>query len=67
MLSFSNFFSTKHPILEKVKKATEIVKKEMPDLLIDGEMQADTATNPEIISEIYPFSSLKENKQLKPI
>jgi len=61
MLSFSNFGSTKHPIVDKVKKATEIVKKEMPELIIDGEMQADTATNPEIISEIYPFSSLKDD------
>lgn len=59
MLSFSNFGSVKHPLSEKVRRATEIVKKKVPDLIIDGEMQADTAVVPEIISEIYPFSTLK--------
>lgn len=59
MLSFSNFGSTKHPVTEKVRVATEIVKQLMPDLMIDGEMQADTAVVPEIINETYPFSSLK--------
>ncbi len=60
MLSFSNFGSTKHPLVEKVQKAVEIVKKKAPTLQIDGEMQADTAVVPEIINEIYPFSSLKD-------
>jgi malate dehydrogenase (oxaloacetate-decarboxylating)(NADP+) len=59
MLSFSNFGSTKHPLTEKVRVATEIVKQLMPDLMIDGEMQADTAVVPEIINETYPFSTLK--------
>jgi malate dehydrogenase (oxaloacetate-decarboxylating)(NADP+) len=60
MLSFSNFGSTRHPLAEKVKKAVEIVKKKMPDLIVDGEMQADTAVVPEIINQTYPFSKLKE-------
>lgn len=59
MLSFSNFGSTKHPLTEKMRVATEIVKQLMPDLMIDGEMQADTAMVPEIINETYPFSTLK--------
>jgi malate dehydrogenase (oxaloacetate-decarboxylating)(NADP+) len=59
MLSFSNFGSVHHPLAEKVRAAVEIVKKKMPNLNIDGEMQADTAVTPEILSEIYPFSSLK--------
>lgn len=59
MLSFSNFGSTRHPNSEKVRIATEIVKQLMPDLMIDGEMQADTAVVPEIINETYPFSTLK--------
>ncbi|MBZ5551347.1 MAG: phosphate acetyltransferase [Acidobacteriia bacterium] len=59
MLSFSNFGSTKHPLTEKVRVATEIVKQLMPELMIDGEMQADTAVVPEIINETYPFSTLK--------
>ena len=60
MLSFSNFGSTRHVFSEKVARATEIAKKMRPDLLIDGEMQADTAVVPEIIRETYPFCSLKD-------
>jgi malate dehydrogenase (oxaloacetate-decarboxylating)(NADP+) len=59
MLSFSNFGSTRHPLAEKVERATEIVKRRRPELMIDGEMQADTAVVPDIISETYPFSTLK--------
>jgi malate dehydrogenase (oxaloacetate-decarboxylating)(NADP+) len=57
MLSFSNFGSTRHPFAEKVAKATKIVKQRAPDLMVDGEMQADTAVVPELLAE-YPFSSL---------
>jgi len=60
MLSFSNFGSTKHDQSWKVKKAVEIVKAKHPDLIIDGEMQANTAVNPEILTGTYPFSKLKE-------
>jgi len=59
MLSFSNFGGTKHPLAEKVRIATEIVKRRAPGLVVDGEMQADTAVSSEIISEVYPFTSLK--------
>lgn len=60
MLSFSNFGSTRHPLSVKVKKAVEIVKHRRPDILIDGEMQADTAVVPEIIKNTYPFCNLKD-------
>ena len=59
MLSFSNFGSTSHPLSEKVKQAVEIVHRKAPDLMIDGDMQADTAVVPEIIEQIYPCSKLK--------
>jgi malate dehydrogenase (oxaloacetate-decarboxylating)(NADP+) len=59
MLSFSNFGSTRHPLAEKVRQATELVRKRMPGLMIDGEMQADTAVVPEIIEQTYSFSFLK--------
>jgi len=58
MLSFSNFGSTKHPLAEKVRAATELVHRIDPDLVVDGEMQADTAVTPEIIEQTYPFSKL---------
>jgi malate dehydrogenase (oxaloacetate-decarboxylating)(NADP+) len=60
MLSFSNFGSSKHPMAEKARAATAIVKRRAPDLMVDGEMQADTALSADIISEVYPFTSLKE-------
>ncbi len=60
MLSFSDFGSNQHPLSEKVKKAVEIVIEKMPDLTIDGEMQADTAVVSEILNSTYPFSHLKE-------
>jgi malate dehydrogenase (oxaloacetate-decarboxylating)(NADP+) len=59
MLSFSNFGSASYPESVKVKKATELVKQQRPDLIIDGEMQADTAVVPEIIEKEFPFSNLK--------
>ena len=59
MLSFSNFGSVKHPSVEKVRRATELVKQRRPDLMIDGEMQADTAVSSELIDEVYPFSALE--------
>lgn len=60
MLSFSNFGSTNHPLSNKVAKATSIVKQKRPDLIIDGEMTAENAMNPETIANYYPFSDLKE-------
>ncbi|MFH0988439.1 MAG: NADP-dependent malic enzyme [bacterium] len=59
MISFSNFGSTNHPMAHKVEKAVQIVKSKAPYLNIDGEMMADTAVDPEILSELFPFSSLK--------
>ena len=58
MLSFSNFGSTHHPLTDKMRRATELVKAQAPDLIIDGEMQADTAVVPEILDEVYRFSTL---------
>ena len=59
MLSFSNFGSTRHPLSEKVRHAVDLVRQRAPGLMIDGEMQADTAVVPQIIDETYPFSTLK--------
>jgi len=59
MLSFSNFGSTRHPLSAKVRRAVELVRESAPALMIDGEMQADTAVVPQIIDETYPFSTLK--------
>src|SRR5512133_56611 len=60
MLSFSNFGSVNHPLTQKVKKATEIVKQRAPELPVDGEMQSDTAVVSEILQKSFPFANLKE-------
>lgn len=60
MLSFSNFGSTPHVLSGKVRAAVELVEQKRPDIVIDGEMQADTAVVPEIIDERYPFSRVKD-------
>ncbi len=59
MLSFSSFGSTKHPQCEKMRKAVELLHKADPTLMVDGEMMADVAVSPELMEELYPFSSLK--------
>jgi malate dehydrogenase (oxaloacetate-decarboxylating)(NADP+) len=59
MLSFSNFGSSRHPLSNKVKEAIALVKERRPDLIIDGEMQADTAINRTLAQETYPFSAIQ--------
>ena len=59
MLSFSNFGSVRHPQTRKVRQAVMQVKQLRPDIEIDGEMQADTALNTEILRSQYAFSDLK--------
>ncbi len=59
MLSFSNFGSIDHPLTKKVQQAVKITRKRKPDLMIDGEMQGDTAIDPRIREEMYPLSQLK--------
>jgi len=60
MLSFSNFGSVRHPESDKMAKAVQLLRQRDPSLVVDGEMQADTAFDPEIVGRDYPFSTLKE-------
>lgn len=58
MLSYSNF-SGSNGTPQKMKEATEIIKQLRPNIMVDGDMQADTAVNAEIMERIFPFSDLK--------
>ena len=59
MLSFSTHGSARHPLVDKVVEATKIVKYQMPNLDIDGELQVDAALVPEVYKikahTKYPF------------
>jgi malate dehydrogenase (oxaloacetate-decarboxylating)(NADP+) len=59
LLSFSNFGSAPYPQSIKVANAVKIIKEKRPDLIVDGEMQADTAVVPDKIEKEFPFSALK--------
>jgi malate dehydrogenase (oxaloacetate-decarboxylating)(NADP+) len=59
MLSFSNFGSANHPFTSKIRKATQLVKEWAPELVVEGEMQANVAFDAEITERQYPFSAIK--------
>ncbi len=62
LLSYSNFGSHKGAIPTKMQKATEILRRDYPDLIVDGEMQANFAMDNTLLSEVFPFSTLVGNK-----
>jgi len=59
MLSFSNFGSARHVQSDKVARAVQILHETEPSLMVDGEMQADTAVTEAILKERYPFTKLR--------
>ncbi|OUJ71258.1 phosphate acyltransferase, partial [Hymenobacter crusticola] len=60
MISYSNFGSNVGELPEKMRRATDLAQQRYPDLLLDGEMQANTALNRDLLREQYPFSRLAD-------
>jgi malate dehydrogenase (oxaloacetate-decarboxylating)(NADP+) len=58
VISYSNFGSNAGTLPEKTRLATKLAKERYPDLLIDGEMQANVALSPQLLQENYGFSPL---------
>lgn len=58
MLSFSTKGSAKHPLIDKVIEATKTVKARMPELAIDGELQADAALVQSVAAAKAPGSEV---------
>jgi len=58
LLSFSNFGSAPHALSKKMSDAVQRIKALDPELEVDGEMQADSALNFELLRELFPFSNL---------
>ncbi|MEJ2155213.1 MAG: NADP-dependent malic enzyme [Desulfobacteraceae bacterium] len=58
MLSYSNFGSVRDDNSRRVAKAVEIVRRCRPTLLIDGEMQADTAVAADLLEGQFPFNRI---------
>ena len=62
MVSFSNFGSSTNEGAAKVREAVAFLHKNHPDMIIDGEIQADFALNSEMLTAKFPFSKLAGKK-----
>ncbi len=62
MLSYSNFGSAEGEVPNKVSEAVDILHKNYPGMIVDGELQANFALNNELLKEQFPFSDLVDKK-----
>ena len=62
MISYSNFGSSTNQTANTVREAVAYLHKYYPDLIVDGEIQADFALNPEMIKDKFPFSKIAGKK-----
>ena len=59
MLAYSNFGSNEGPIPEKTREAVRILHEKYPDMIVDGDLQANFALNSRLLQDNFPFSTLK--------
>lgn len=62
MISFSNFGSSDHESVTKVREAVAYLHENHPEVIIDGELQTDFALNMDMLKERFPFSKLAGKK-----
>jgi len=62
LLSYSNFGSSEGEVPNKMIEATEILHKNFPGMVVDGEVQANFALNNDLLKEQFPFSDLVDKK-----
>ena len=62
MLSFSNFGSSSSETSQKIRDAVSYIHRHFPNVVIDGELQADFALNSEMLAKEFPFSKLNGKK-----
>ncbi len=62
MLSFSNFGASTTKNSTKIAQAIKTIHQNFPKVIIDGEIQADFALNPEMLKKEFPFSKLVDKK-----
>ena len=58
ILSYSNFGSNEGPIPEKTRETVRVLHEKYPDMVVDGDMQANFALNSSLLADNFPFSSL---------
>ena len=58
MLSYSNFGSSKNEDAQKVSKAVNMIHRFLPDIAVDGPIQADFALNKTMLTNKFPFSKI---------
>src|SRR5690606_32169613 len=61
LLSYSNFGSSKGEVPDKARRAMEIAKSKDPDLIVEGDIQANVAINTQLQQENFPFSALAKD------
>lgn len=62
MLSYSNFGASQKQNATKIANAIEQIHQKHPNVVIDGEIQADFALNSEMLKKEFPFSKLVNKK-----
>jgi len=58
LLSYSNFGSNDGPTSIKVREAVKLLHQNHPNLVVDGELQANFALNSDLLKSNFPFSTL---------